>query len=172
MTETPVEEVPVEKTPDELEKEAQLEDVKKAEEEGKASDEAMKALTGPWSNVRRHRGVGPLVLETRRGAIKVFSGDIVARHTPKAPEGEEKPEDKMAREAKAEDLVFTEEQFVELSGIEAKLLPEDPFYRAIAIGEARRKAAAEPPAEEPPAGSGGSTPAPATNPPAYDPNNF
>lgn len=57
----------------------QKEDAEKAVVEEKEAEERMTALPAPFTDVREYWGVGPLAYETRRGFIKVNSGDVICR---------------------------------------------------------------------------------------------
>lgn len=113
----------------EKEKEAQAEDMKKAIAEDEASKKKLEKPVGKFSEIRRYRGIGALVLKTARGEVKVFSGDVYA----------------LVEEEKAKPgsiVVFTEGQFLSLSGLQVADLPDSVEYRALRIGEERRAKAA------------------------------
>lgn len=134
-------------TPEEIaeaEKAAQEQDLLDAQAEEDASNVKMAALEGVFvpSGITRHRGVGPLKIESPRGLISAFSGDLICKlHWPKNPE------------ALPEEWDVVEERIVVSETILAGLLftctiPEFPDlleFRAARIGEERRKAAAEVP---------------------------
>lgn len=136
-------------TPEEIaeaERLAQEQDLLDAQAEEDASDVKMAALEGVFvpSGITRHRGVGPLQIESPRGLIKAFSGDLICKlHWPKNPD------------ALPEEWDVVEERIVVSETILAGLLftctiPEFPDlleFRAARIGEARRAAAALPPPE-------------------------
>jgi hypothetical protein len=121
-------------------------DMVAAEAEEIASNEAMAALEGAFvpNGISRHRGVGPIQYETRRGLIKVFPGDLVCHvvgpTNPDAPEEEWILEDDfiICSQAVLGALLFT---------VDWKLYPDTLEYRANRIGEERRAAAALPPVE-------------------------
>jgi hypothetical protein len=137
-------EVVAEKTPEQIETEAQAEDIKKAIEEDKASKEKMKGAQGPFTNIRRHLGVGPLIVKTIRGEIKAFARDLIVTFTESVT-----PEQ---RELKEEEMVFSEAQFLALvPGVAPKDLPNSLEERALRIGEERRKAVKPPVATTAPA---------------------
>jgi len=125
---------------------AQQEDLVAAQAEMDASYEAMGALEDAFipHGIFRHRGAGPLQYETKRGLIKVFSGDLVAHiHGPTnrdAPQEEWEFEEEwiVVSEAVLGALLFT---------VDPKLFPETLEVRAGRIGEERRAAAAAPPPE-------------------------
>lgn len=129
---------------DEAEKAAQLQDMEDAKAEEQESNTAMAALEGAFvpNGIFRHRGVGPLIYETKRGLLKVFSGDLVCHlvgiTNPSAPPEEWILDDEYiaVSEATLTALLFT---------VEPRLFPDLLEYRAIRIGEERRAAAAAPP---------------------------
>lgn len=140
------------KTPEELAEEerlAQEQDMIDALAEEEASNVKMAALEGVFvpSGIRRYRGVGPLKVETPRGLISAFSGDLICElHWPKneldPPEEWDVVEEKIVvQETILLGLLFT---------CTLPELPELIEFRAQRIGEARRKAAAE--AAPPPEG--------------------
>jgi len=123
------------------EMDAQKQDMEDAKAEEQASYDAMGALEGAFvpHGIFRHRGAGPLQYETKRGLIKVFSGDLVCHlHGPTNPEALEADwnlEDDwiVVSEAVLNALLFT---------VDRKMFPESLEYRAGRIGEERRAAAA------------------------------
>lgn len=137
-------------TPEEIqaaldaELEAQKQDMEAAKAEEVESNTAMAALEGAFvpNGIFRHRGVGPLIYETRRGLLKVFSGDLVVHlvgvTNPTAPQEEWILDDEYiaVSEATLTGLLFT---------VAPNLFPDTLEYRAIRIGEARRAAAVPPP---------------------------
>lgn len=131
-------------TQDELE--AQKQDMEDAKAEEQASYEAMGALEGAFvpHGIFRHRGAGPLQYETKRGLIKVFSGDLVCHlhgpSNPEAPEADWELEDDwiVVSEAVLTALLFT---------VDPKLFPESLEYRAGRIGEERRNTPPPPEAD-------------------------
>jgi hypothetical protein len=134
-------------TPEEIaeaERLAQEQDLLDAQAEEDASNVKMAALEGVFvpSGITRHRGVGPLKIESPRGLISAFSGDLICKlHWPKNPD------------ALPEEWDVVEERIVVSETILAGLLftctiPEFPDlleFRAARIGEARRLAAQVPP---------------------------
>ena len=129
---------------------AQQQDMVDALAEEEESNTAMAALEGVFvpSGIFRHRGIGPLQYETRRGLLKVFSGDLVCHlampTNPEAPPEEQVFEDEFiaVSELTLSGLLFS---------VEPRLFPENINVRAQRIGNERREAAAEIPPEEPPA---------------------
>jgi len=121
-------------------------DMEAAEAEEVASNDAMAALEGAFvpNGIMRHRGVGPIQYETRRGLVKVFPGDLVCHvvgpTNPDAPEEEWILEDDfiICSSAVLGALLFT---------VDPVLFPDTLEYRAQRIGEERRAAAALPPVE-------------------------
>lgn len=119
---------------------AQKEDLEKARVEAKNAGQdpdgdliITEGLPEPYTAIRRYRGVGPLAYETKRGLIKVNSGDLIIeflyhRHDPVT--GEDLPDEK-------EYVVMTEEAFKAI----APAVPPPPEaldVRANVIGRKRR----------------------------------
>jgi len=132
----------------EAEKLAQAQDLEDAKAEEQASNAAMAALEGAFvpNGITRHRGVGPIQYETRRGLIKVFPGDLVCRVT-----GPTNPDDPPEDWILEEDFIICSQVILTalLFTVPPEHFPDVLEYRAARIGEERRKAAAEAP-EEPP----------------------
>jgi hypothetical protein len=123
---------------------AQAEDLEAAKAEEIESDAAMAALEGAFvpNGISRHRGVGPIQYETRRGLIKVFPGDLVCKVT--GPTNPDAPEAEWILE---EDWIICSQTILGalLFTVPWKMFPDQLEYRAARIGEERRAAAAEAP---------------------------
>jgi len=135
-----------------LELEAQALDMEKARAEAWEAGQnpdgdyvITEGLPVPFFFVRRYRGVGPLAYETKRGLIKVNSGDIIAgfyyhEHDADGNDLEEQLE---------EVIVMTEAAFLALQDdFGPDSLPESMEVRAVNIGNLRRRPEVTPPIAE------------------------
>jgi len=135
---------PIELSDDEVRKEldAQAQDWEKArvqaQEAGQDPDGDFVITEGlpvPFFMIRRYRGVGPLAYETKRGLIKVNSGDLIAGfyyHEHDA-EGNDLPEQL------EEFIVMSEAAFMALQDdFGPDQIPESLAVRAVHIGQDRR----------------------------------
>jgi hypothetical protein len=135
-----------------LELEAQALDMEKARAEAWEAGQnpdgdyvITEGLPVPFFFVRRYRGVGPLAYETKRGLIKVNSGDIIAgfyyhEHDADGNDLEEQLE---------EVIVMTEAAFMALQDdFGPDQIPEALDVRAVNIGNARRGPSPTPPIAE------------------------
>ena len=136
-----------------LELEAQAEDMEKARVEAREAGQdpegdfiITEGLPAPFFFVRRYRGIGPLAYETKRGLIKVNSGEIIAgfyyhEHDADGNDLEEQLE---------EVIVMSEAAFLALQDdFTSDNLPESLAFRAVEIGNARRGSAPTPPMVKP-----------------------
>lgn len=135
-----------------LEAEAQAEDWLAAKEQAAAAGQdpdgdviITEGLPAPFFLLRRYRGVGPLAYETKRGLVKVNSGEIIAgfyyhEHDAEGNDLEEQLE---------EFIIMAEAAFLALQDdFTSDNLPEALDVRAVNIGNLRRRPEVTPPIAE------------------------
>ncbi len=134
-----------EETPEELARKEialQAEDWEKARVEAREAGQdpdgdaiITEGLPAPFTFVRRYRGVGPLAYETKRGLIKVHSGELIIgfKYHLHDLDGNDLPEELV------EIIVMSEEAFHALQDdIGPDAVPESVAVRAVRIGNERR----------------------------------